>query len=257
MPRRIDPEQNPRPGLDAFVRRHGWLLVLLALDIITKVAAFGLLPHGERVSLMPGLQLYLAVNEWGVMGGVKGIGSVTANPAYTMLLAAGLLSFAVIVVRIGLSGMGFAARLGLGTFAFFAIATAAEVGARPLAGLAVPADLVVPSIRFAALAVAVALYSACRAPWPRAAFTLLAAGALANNASYVYPPFEVVDFVMVPVAPLLRLLGNAPDPGGGDMGVINLADMYVAIFPALLLLWPPAVVFGRLRGAFAPSRLAR
>lgn len=257
MPRRPAPEQTPRPGLDAFVRRHGWLLALLAIDVATKVAAFSLLPHGERVSLLPGLHLYLAVNEWGVMGGVQGIGAVTGNPAYTMLLAVGLLSFAFIVVRIGLSGLGFAARLGLGTAAFFAIATAAEMGARPLAGLLVPADLVVASIRFAALAVAVALYCACRAPWPRAAFTLLAAGALANNASYVYPPFEVVDFVMVPVGPLLSLLGNTPDPGGADMGVINLADMYVAFFPALLLLWPPAVVFGRLRGAFAPSRLDR
>lgn len=235
-----------------FVYRHRLLLLLLAVDIATKVAAFGLLPHGRAVALMPGVTLYLAVNDWGVMGGVHGIGAVTAAPAYTMFLAFGLFLFAVVVLRLGASTLGLGWRVLTGTMVFLAIAFAAQAIAVPFAHLTLPADVIVVTIRVAALAVSVAFYAASTAPIPRAAFTFVAAGALANAASYAYPPFEVIDFLMVPIQPVLALLGSAAGAASGGtegvVGVINMADLYLLVFPLLLAAWPPLALLRRSRG---------
>ena len=227
------------------LRPHRLLLLLLVADIATKVAAFALLPDGSPVSVLPGLRLYLAVNDWGVMGGVHGLGAVTANPAYTIFLAFGLFVFALAILRLGVSSLGFGWRVLAGTAVFFAVAFAAQAAAIPLAYLTLPAEVIVTTIRVAALAVSLAFYTASTAPLPRAAFTLFAAGALSNAASYTYPPFEVVDFLMVPIQPLIGLLGSG---GEATVGVINLADMYLLAFPLLLLAWPPAALFLRTRG---------
>ncbi len=248
MPARVIKPASFATRLAAFVRRHRLLLVLLVADVATKVAAFRLLPDSEPVPVLPGLRLYLAVNEWGVMGGVQGLGAVTANPAYTMLLAVGLFVFAFAVVRLGGSALAFGWRVLAGTAIFLAIAFIARTVAIPLAHLEFPADLIVATIRFAALTVSIAFYAASSAPLPRAAFTLLAAGALANAASYTYPPFEVVDFVLVPLQPLAALFGKgAATVGASTMGVINLADVYLFVVPLLLLAWPASALVGRAR----------
>ena len=115
----------------------------------------------------------------------------------------------------------------------------------PFAHVAIPTDIIVATIRMAALAVSVAFYLASRAPLPRTAFTLLAAGAMANAASYTYPPFEVVDFVMIPLQPLVGLLGNsAPLTGDATMGIINFADLYLFVVPLVLVAWPASVLLG-------------
>ncbi|HEY2773331.1 MAG TPA: hypothetical protein VGK20_04675 [Candidatus Binatia bacterium] len=225
----------------AFLRRHRVLVALLAADIATKLAAFRLLPEGEPVRVLPGLKLYLAVNEWGVMGGVHGIDKVTSNPAYTMMLALGLLLFAFSVVRLASSRLGFGARVGAGTAVFFAVAFFAQAVSAPLSHLAVPTELIVATIRCAVLAVTIAFYAASRVPLARGAFTLLAAGALANAASYAYPPFAVVDFLTIPVEPLAALLGRSQLVAGQtSVGVINLADLYLFGFPLALAAWPAA-----------------
>lgn len=230
--------------------RHRLLLLLLAADVASKVAAFGLLPDGEPVTVVPGLRLYLAVNEWGVMGGVHGLGPVTANPVYTMLLAVGLLIFAFTVLRLGASRLAFGWRVLAGTAVFFAVATAAQAAATPFARVEIPADIIIASIRTAALAVSVAFYLASSAALPRAAFTLLAAGALANAASYAYPPFQVVDFLVVPLQPVVGffagLVGrSATLAGDANVGVINFADVYIFLVPLLLLAWPLAALGNR------------
>lgn len=233
----------PRRMVD-FVSRHLVLFVLLAADVATKVAAFRLLPHGEAVELLPRVGLYLAVNDWGVMGGVHGIGAVTANPAYTMLLALGLFVFSYSIVRLARTSLGFGWRFLAGAGVFLGVALGAHALAVPLRGIDVPADLIVPFIRFAALTVSVALYVASTALMPRAAFTLFAAGALSNAASYTYPPFEVVDFLMIPIQPFLGVLG----PGAASestVGVVNLADLYLFAVPFVLLAWPLAALVRR------------
>jgi lipoprotein signal peptidase len=244
--------------MSGFLLRHRLLLLLLAADVATKVAAFNLLPDGRPVAVLPGLRLYLAVNRWGVMGGAQGIGAVTANPAYTMLLALGLVAFAFAVHRLAASSLGFGSRVLAGAAVFLGIAFAAQTIAMPLAHLAVPADVLVATIRFAVLVVSVAFYAASSAPLPRAAFTLLAAGALANAASYAYPPFKVVDFVMVPLQPLLGMLGKSTTLGGdASVGVINLADLYLFTFPLPLLAWPLSVLLGRARGGGAGREIVK
>lgn len=228
------------------LRRHGVLGLLVTADVVTKVAAFRLLPHGEPVEVFPGLRLLLAVNEWGVMGGVEGMGAVASKPAYTMLLAAGLVALAWGVLRLAESGLGFGRRMAVGTAAFFGIAFLAEAGEAALPGVDVPAGLLIPSIRVAALMLALALYGASRVPRSRLPFTLLAAGALANAASSLYPPFDVVDFLVVPLAPLASLLGNSPAIGSDStVGVINLADVYLFAFPFALVAWPVAFALSR------------
>lgn len=230
-------------GLGPFLGRHRLLVALLVADVATKMAAFEFLPHDRPVPVLPGVDLYLAVNDWGVMGGVQGIGAVTANPPYTLALAVGLLLFALAVHRLGSSGFGLGPRLALGTAAFFAVACAAQAAAPLLAPLALPTEAVVVSIRGAALVVSVAFYAASQAPVPRAAFTLLAAGALANSASHAYPPFEVVDFLVVPAGPVLELFGKGGAAGTeAVVGVINLADIYVFLSPVVLLAWPLAAL---------------
>jgi len=244
----------------SLLAQHRFLVVLVAADVASKVAAFQLLPDGRAVTLLPGLRLFLAVNEWGVMGGVQGIGAITANSTYTLLLALGLLGFALVVHRLGSSSLAFGRRLFAGTLVFFAVAFAAQTLAKPFAEVSLPVDTIVSTIRLAVLMLALAFYSASSAPLPRAAFTLLAAGALANALSYTYPPFEVVDFLVVPLAPLGALLGSgAAMAGDTAVGVINLADLYVFAFPLLLLAWPPLAALRRLRrrGLLSDATFAR
>lgn len=242
------PTSFPRRARE-FLRRHRLLLALLAADVVTKVAAFELLPHGRAVPLLPGLTLYLAVNDWGVMGGVHGLDAVTGNPAYTMFLALGLFVLAIVIVRLGVSTLPFGWRFLAGTAAFFAVAIAAPAAAIPFSGLTLPAETIVMTIRSAALAVAVALYAASTAPMPRIAFTFVAAGALANAASYAYPPFEVVDFLMVPIQPVLALLGSrVGEVSKTTVGVVNMADLYLLTFPLLLAAWPASALLARVRG---------
>lgn len=233
-----------------FLGRHRLLLALVGLDAATKIAAFLLLPHGETVRVLPGLNLFLAVNDWGVMGGVHGIGAVTRNPAYTMFLACGLLVFAHVIVRLGESKLAFGWRVVMGTAVFLAVAFLSEGLAKPLSHISMPSDVVVMTIRLAALLVAVAFYSVSRAPMPTLVFTFFAAGALSNAASYLYPPFEVVDFLMVPIQPLLSVLGSNASPET-TVGVINLADLYLFTVPFLVLAWPLVAVVSRLRRRLA------
>lgn len=230
------------------LRRHRFLVLLLVVDVASKLAAFRFLPDGRPVTLLPGLRLYLAVNEWGVMGGVEGIGAVTANPAYTMLLALGLVVFAIAIVRLASSSLSFAWQVFAGVLVFLAVAFGAQTIAVPLAHLshsahgALPADVIVATIRFAVLAVSLAFYFASSAPLARAAFTLLAAGSLANALSYAYPPYEVVDFLMIPLRPFVAV-------SDGSVGVINFADVYLFAFPLLLVAWPATALVGRSRRA--------
>ena len=233
------PESIPRRVV-SMLRGHRVLAALVLVDILAKVAAFAFLPDGRAVTLLPGLRLYLAVNEWGVMGGVEGIGRVTANPAYTMLLAAGLMVFACAIVRLSASSIAFGWQVLAGFLVFLTVAFAAQTVAAPLSDISLPANMIVATIRLAVLAVSLAFYFASTAPLARAAFTLLAAGSLANAASYIYPPYEVVDFLMVP-------LGSVSD--GSTVGVINLADIYLFLFPLVLLAWPASVLVLRLRTA--------
>jgi lipoprotein signal peptidase len=249
MPEGTEKAASPAGHVASFLRRHRLLAVLLLFDVATKLAAFHLLPEGRMVTLLPGLRVFLAVNEWGVMGGVEGIGAVTANPAYTLLLAIGLLLFALVIVQLGASGLSFAWRLAGGVLTFFAVAFAAETVAVPLSDLTLPAEWIVTTIRAAVLAVSVALYAASRAPLPRVAFTLLAAGAIANAASSLYPPFEVVDFLLVPLDPLHALVGSDAASSGAEVGVINLADVYLFAFPVVLLAWPAVAGVRRARSA--------
>jgi lipoprotein signal peptidase len=227
----------------AALRPHALLLVLFAADVATKLAAFRLLPEGQPVTVLPGLRLFLARNEWGVLGGVDGVGTVTANPAYTMILAVGLLLFAALVLCLSAFSIAFAWRLVAGAVVFLAIAFAAQSLAAPLAHIELPASLTVASIRVAVLAVGLAFYLASSAPFARAAFSLLAAGSLANAASFVYPPYAVIDFLVVP----LDLFGVAS--GEDTVGVINLADVYLIAFPLLLVAWPVGAIARRMRSA--------
>ena len=225
------------------LERHRLLVALVAGDIASKVAAFYFLPDGRAVTLLPGVRLYLAVNEWGVMGGVEGIGRVTANPAYTMLLAAGLVVFACSIVRLSASSIAFGWQVFAGLLVFLGVAFAAQAIAAPLSHIPLPASMIVATIRLAVLAVSLAFYFASSAPIARAAFTLLAAGSLSNAVSYIYPPYEVVDFLMVPLSPF----GSISD--GSSVGVINFADIYLFLFPFVLVAWPLSKLFVRTRAA--------
>ena len=212
------------------------LLGLMAFDAITKRVAFSVLPSGETIPFFGAPLFQLALNEWGVMGGVEGINSVTNNSAYTLILAVGLLVQALVIVWLGSVALPFWLKLTAGLAVFFAIATAAELVAKPMAHLSADPAVVVMSIRGSALVLSVALYAVSRAPLPRLAFTLLAAGALSNGISYLYPPYEVVDFLRLPV------------PGRADLyGVVNLADIYVLAFVAVALAWPVLALIARMR----------
>lgn len=209
------------------IRRHRALVLLVAADVGTKVLAFALLGSGETIQIGRGFGLYLALNEWGVMGGVEGIGSVTANSVYTTLLAGALLFLALVVRRLDAYGLSFPLRLVCGTVIFFAVATVIQIAASPFAAVALPPDFVISAIRGSALVLSLALYSVSRSAMGAAVFTLLSAGSVANALSYAYPPFEVIDFLKVPL------------PGRADLfGVINVADVYVALFAMGFLAWP-------------------
>lgn len=242
-------------GAAEFLGRHRLILSLIALDALTKLLAFVFLPHGQTITVLPGLQLFLAVNDWGVMGGVHGIGAVTSNPAYTLFLAFGLLLFAHVIVRLGETTLAFGWRFVLGTVAFLAVAFLSEGLAKPLSHISMPIDVVVMTIRLAALVVAVAFYSVSYAPMPRLIFTFFAAGALSNAASYLYPPFEVIDFLMVPIGPFLAALGSGAS-AETTIGVVNLADLYLFTVPFLLLAWPPAAIVRFLRRRLSRSATA-
>lgn len=250
MPSRSARSTSPAPTAPSLaapaLERHAPLLLLVAIDVATKLAAWTWLPHGRVVDAAPGLRFFLAINEWGVMGGPVGMPRVTAEPAYTLMLALGLALLSLVVLRLGRSRAGFGARVAMGAAAFGVVAVVARAVSLPFADQDLPAGWVVPAIRASVLLLAVSLYAASRAPRPRAAFTLLAAGALANAASSLYPPFEVIDFLIVPLAPFLPLLGAADSTSGADaIGVINVADLYLFAFPFALLAWPVLAVLRR------------
>jgi lipoprotein signal peptidase len=160
--------------------------------------------------------------------------------------------FAWSIVRLGRSGLAFGWRLTAGVGAFFAVAIGAHALSTPLAGVSIPAGVIISTIRVAVLAVSMALYAVSQATLPRVAFTLMAAGALSNAASYAYPPFAVVDFLVVPLAPLAGLIGRtATVAGEATVGVINLADVYLFLFALVLLAWPTVAVVTRARRAVA------
>lgn len=211
----------------AFARCHIALVALVAADVATKLAAFALLPAGEPVGITRGVGFHLTLNEWGVLGGVEGISAVTANSVYTVMLAVALLGLAVLVRRLARMGLSFPVRVLAGSVAFVVVANVVQFVSRPFANVALPPEPVIYAIRTAALVVSLALYSVSHAPVPSAVFTLLGAGSVANAASYAYPPFEVIDFVRIPL------------PGQPDaFGVLNLADVYIALSIALALVWP-------------------
>ena len=108
-----------------------------------------------------------------------------------------------------------------------------QIVAQPFAYVILPPDLVISSIRASALVVSLAFYSVSLAPVARVVFTLLAAGSLANSLSYVYPPYDVIDFVRIPL------------PGREDaFGVINVADVYIALSLVGAAAWPLLALLG-------------
>lgn len=220
----------------AFGQRHFVLASLVAVDVATKQLAFRLLPAGATAEGDTGFGFHLTLNEWGVLGGVQGVAAVTANSVYTLLLAAALLGLALMVRWLSATGMSFAARLLVGSVLFVIVANLVQFVARPFAYVTLPPDLVINSIRASALVMSLTLYSVSRSAMGCAVFTLLSAGSLANGLSYVYPPFEVIDFLRVPV------------PGfQGAFGVINLADVYIVAAILAALAWPPValIAWGR------------
>ena len=224
-------------GAIAFGRRHFVLVALVAADVATKSLAFGLLPGGETIPIAGGVGFYLTLNEWGVLGGVQGISAVTANSVYTVMLATALLGLAVMVRKLAALRLPFAVRTIAGVVIFFVVANVIQLLAQPFAHVALPPDLVIYAIRIAALVVSLSFYSVSRAALPCAIFTLLSAGSLANAVSYAYPPFEVIDFLRVPL------------PGRDHaFGVLNLADVYIALSLAMGLLWPLIALIRMLTG---------
>jgi|GEM_PF-1935715 len=220
----------------AFGRGHLALALLVAADVMTKQLAFRLLPGGKPEEISRGVGFYLTMNEWGVLGGVDGVATVTTNSVYTLLLAVALLGLALMVRKLDATGLSFALRMLVGTLVFALVSNLVALAARPFAYVSLPPDLVINAIRASVLVVSVAFYSVSRATMARVVFTLLVAGSLANGLSYIYPPFEVIDFLRIPL------------PGNPDaFGVINLADVYIALSIVALAAWPLVALAGWLR----------
>ena len=203
------------------------LLVLVALDLVSKAIAYLCLPRDREVSLGPALQLILVLNRTGV--GTAALQFVRSE-RFTQLPIATLaylsLGAAVLVVR----RFRPVSRPWLAYLLAFLIP-------HILGRLFLPHGVVALS-NFANVAMhriavtfllLVCWYVSTSSPW-RPAFLFLGAGAAGNLLSLLLPPFAIVDFLYSKF--VSTTIGCQ---------VFNFADAYyvlgLGVFPAFVVRW--------------------
>jgi hypothetical protein len=189
------------------------LILLVAIDLIAKIAAFAFLPEAAPIDREASFQLVLSVNTSGLGTKARELmrdDTVHGFAATSMAFLA--LGLALVAVRGRPWGTWRKISFCAGAFGLWVV-----IGALlepQFARLPDAASLAI--IRGALTLFTLAVWVVVpRGLW-KLALTLAAAGAVGNLLSSVYPPFHVVDFMYSALAN--RVLG---------LGVFNFADLCI------------------------------
>src|SRR5256885_105909 len=202
-------------ALDDSMNTSRLLTLLVVFDLATKAAALWLLPDGRRVDQDALLQFVLSRNASGI--GTWGKAAMT----YSSLPETAGGAFGYVGLSIALittSDWGRRRRRNLLVcVAAFAMPSALGVLLAP--GLSqLPHETIVVVLRGAGVLFALTVWRLVPSGLWKLALTLLAAAALGNFLSLLYPPFQIIDFMYSSVADLTF-----------RYGVFNLADLYIPV----------------------------
>jgi lipoprotein signal peptidase len=199
------------------IRQQGsYLLGLIGLDLVLKIAAFNLLDLNKPVPQCA-LCLELAVNRLNLGSYGQSIGALYGSH---FLLAGAACSFALaIFLAVAATRWKWTVR---SVFACLLLATLVFFGVNGLTTL-YPIEHISPSqlaiiLRIAQTGIWIVVWVYSRTALWKMGALLLSAGGLSNLLSSIYPPYHVVDFLWS--TPLNRVTG---------IGIFNLADAYVLV----------------------------
>jgi len=213
------------------LRRHRidllLVLILVLIDTGTKVAAYALLPPGNwPIGVGDDLSLKLMLNETGIALSRGELYSWW--PSMHIAQAIAFLAMAVVVVSLARSGIRWSLRVLAGIGSLLAVALGSFFLAELLPKVFDDQRPSVILMRASDLVLLLVLVMCSRTLYFRACFTLMFAGGTGNLLSFFYPPFAGVDFIRS------RWMCEVI-----DMGVFNVADVYL-IFSYIMLLAAPA-----------------
>jgi len=221
-----------RPG--ALAPTSQLLVLLVAIDLVSKVAALALLPWSIVVDRDALFEFALQLNEAGI--GTAGTFYFSRFPLPDVL--AGLVGY--LAATFALSATR---GRGLGLWRRIAITVAAylvpSILAQPAAGAlwAYSPRLAVGALRALAVLWIGTLWWIAPGGLTRLGLTLLLAAGIGNGLSLLYPPFRIVDFMYSWLtATVLRL------------GIFNMADLYIPAGAACLLAAAARYIVRRVRG---------
>ena len=192
-----------------------FLVLLVAVDCASKLVALALLPEGHLVDHSAIFQFVLDRNEMGI--GTWGKAAMRySSPDRAVAGAFGYVGLTVGLIALRHWRQGRWRKVAVCVAAFALPAAIGMVVASSLANLPHSVNIVV--LRGAGVLFTVAVWWLVPKGLWKFALTLLAAGALGNFLSLLYPPFQIVDFMYSSVAALtLRY------------GVFNVADLYIPV----------------------------
>ena len=248
----LNPPDNAPAPLAARLRRtggHAGLpLVLVLIDLASKVAAYSLLPlEKPSIGISNALFLYLTINETGV--GAPQRAMYDAFPSTGFVVGIAFLTESAVVLALSRTRIRTLFQILIGVGSWLALMLGAIVCC-----LLIHLDYSNPYASHlfygcGNLALAAVLLSVSKTTYFKVCFSFWVAGAVGNILSYFYPPFGIVDFIYMP---WLRFLL------GGD--IYNLADLYVLACCIMLPAAPGRFLalrlFARLRMRDAPANPA-
>ena len=219
------------------------LLLLVAVDLASKLAALAFLPSGAPVNYDATFQFVLSPNLVGMGTWGKAAMRYSSPPDMMAGAVANIgLAISLMVVRtrhykhwrkvaVCLGGLTVGAVLGM---------------AMAPALLSLPAPLQVIVLRGAGVFAVVVIWRLVpRGVW-KLSLTLLAAAAIGNALSLLYPPFMIVDFMYSRLAAMTLYYG-----------VFNVADLYIPVGWALVAVAAIASIARAIRRSYSARHRAR
>jgi len=236
----LSPPANAPVPFSARLRRtggHAWLpLVLVLIDLASKVAAHNLLPlEKPSIEISDALFLYLTINETGV--GAPQRAMYDAFPSIGFAGAFAFVAESAVVLALARTRIRTLFRILIGVGSWLALMLGA-----------LACSLLI-DLNYSNQYVWHLFYRCSKTAYFRVCFSFWVAGAAGNIVSYFYPPFGIVDFVYLPW--LRYVLGG---------NIYNFADLYLLACCIMLLAAPGRFLamrlFARLRTRDAPANPA-
>jgi lipoprotein signal peptidase len=212
------------------------VLILVLIDLASKLLAYWLLPLGKQIPTMLGdVALILTLNKEGI--GTQARGIINGNDALTIALGCAWWVEAIIIVLIAKSKYRKAAKIRLGLLAAVALSIGCAGVSKTVHWHSGQPYLLCVLLRTGNVALVIVLFRLFESAYFRACFGFFLAAAAGNALSLFYPPFRIIDFIYSDwIHSVLRL------------GIFNLADLYYYPVYVMLALSPIVLLVRRAQG---------